>query len=222
MTDPVAVSRKGMLRDIEAEVRFTRHTIGRAAFAPMVMEAMNRVPRHEFVGRNLRDHAYDNGPLPIGCGQTISQPYIVALMTDLAGVGDRDRVLEVGTGSGYQSAVLAELGVEIFSIEVIPELGWAAAERLRRLGYEQIHTRIGDGYYGWPEQAPFDAVLVTAAAPDVPPPLIEQLRPGGRLIIPVGGAYMGQDLLLIEKDLAGKVSRRDVLPVAFVPLTGSH
>jgi len=143
-------------------------------------------------------------------------------MTDLAGVGDRDRVLEVGTGSGYQSAVLAELGVEIFSIEVIPELGWAAAERLRRLGYEQIHTRIGDGYYGWPEQAPFDAVLVTAAAPDVPPPLIEQLRPGGRLIIPVGGAYMGQDLLLIEKDLAGKVSRRDVLPVAFVPLTGSH
>jgi protein-L-isoaspartate(D-aspartate) O-methyltransferase len=222
MRERVPGNREGMLRDIEAEVRFTRQMIGRAAFAPRVMEAMGRVPRHEFVGEDLQGHAYDNGPLPIGCGQTISQPYIVALMTDLAELSEGDRVLEVGTGSGYQSAVLAELGVEVFSVEIILELGQEAGKRLERLGYGSVHTRIGDGYYGWKEEAPFDAILVTAAASEVPPPLIEQLKSGGRLVIPVGGAYMGQDLLLIEKGPAGKVVRRDVLPVAFVPLTGRH
>jgi protein-L-isoaspartate(D-aspartate) O-methyltransferase len=211
-----------MLDDIEAEIRYTRRMIGRDTFDPQVMEAVRRVPRHEFVDGDLRRHAYDNGPLPIGCGQTISQPYIVALMTELAGIGPGDRVLEVGTGSGYQAAVLAELGAEVFTIEVIADLGRTAAERLERLGYGRVHTRIGDGYHGWKEEAPFDAVVVTAAATDVPPPLVEQLRPGGRMVIPVGGPYMGQDLLLIEKSDDGEVSRRSVLPVAFVPLTGTH
>ena len=189
---------------------------------PHVLEAMRTVPREAFLPERLAEFAYEDSPLPITRGQTISQPYIVALMTELAGIGPGDRVLEVGTGSGYQAAVLAELGAEVFTIEVIEDLGRTAAERLERLGYGRVHTRIGDGYHGWKEEAPFDAVVVTAAATDVPPPLVEQLRPGGRMVIPVGGPYMGQDLLLIEKSEDGEASRRSVLPVAFVPLTGTH
>jgi protein-L-isoaspartate(D-aspartate) O-methyltransferase len=186
------------------------------------MAAMQRVPRHEFVGPDMRRHAYINGPLPIGHGQTISQPYIVALMTDLADLHTGSRVLEVGTGSGYQAAVLAELGVEVYSVEIIPALARQAAERLEVLGYTNIHARLGDGYHGWPEQAPFDAILVTAAAREVPGPLIDQLRPGGKLVIPVGHPDFGQELLLLQKAEDGSVSRYEILPVAFVPLTGKH
>ncbi len=215
--------RDRMLREIEAEARYTREMIGCERFSSRVMGAMGRVPRHEFVGPGVLAHAYDNGPLPIGWGQTISQPYIVALMTELAGVSKGCKVLEVGTGSGYQTAVLAELGARVYTIEIVAALAREAAERLVRLGYDGVHTRLGDGYRGWPEEAPFAAVIVTAAAADeVPPPLIEQLSPGGRLVIPVGGPYSAQDLLLVEKRADGSVSERSLLPVAFVPLTGTH
>lgn len=211
-----------MLQDIRAEVDLTRRYIGRDRLGDAVMRAMQRVPRDAFVTPDLLRHAFDNGPLPIGHGQTISQPYIVALMTDLAAVGPQSRVLEVGTGSGYQTAVLAELAAEVYTVEIVAALAKEAADRLQRLGYRNVHTRLCDGYHGWPEQAPFDAILVTAAAPEVPQPLLDQLGPGGRLVIPVGPAGFGQDLLLLQKGADGKISRRDVLPVAFVPLTGDH
>ena len=211
-----------LLQDIRAEVDLTRRLIGRDEIHAPILEAMGRVPRHEFVEPDMRSYAYRNGPLPIGHGQTISQPYIVALMTDLAEPTNQSRILEVGTGSGYQSAILAELAAEVYSIEIIPALARRAAERLKTLGYDNIHTRLGDGYHGWPEQAPFDAILVTAAAPEVPEPLIEQLKPGGRLVIPVGHADFGQELLLLRKLEDGRIERREVLPVIFVPLTGKH
>ena len=190
--------------------------------AKPVLAAMGRVPRHEFVPRRRAGSAYEDRPLPIGHGQTISQPYIVALMTDLLAVKAGDKVLELGTGSGYQAAVLAELGVETYSIEIIPELGEAAAGRLARLGYGTAATRVGDGYYGWPEAAPFDGIVVTAAAGHVPPPLVQQLKPGGRMVIPVGEPFMVQQLVLITKDADGRPRTRVLLPVAFVPLTGGH
>jgi protein-L-isoaspartate(D-aspartate) O-methyltransferase len=180
------------------------------------------VPREKFVPHEMHAAAYDNGPLPIGHGQTISQPYIVALMTDLLKLGPNDRVLEIGTGSGYQAAVLAELNVNVFSIEIIEPLGELARKNLAGLGYRNIQLRIGDGYYGWEEQAPFDAIIVTAAASHIPPPLIRQLRPGARMIIPVGSRFLVQQLVLVEKDAAGEVTTRQLLPVSFVPLTGSH
>ena len=211
-----------MLRDIEAEVELTRHLIGRDRLGADVLAAMQRVPRHDFVEPDMRRHAYINGPLPISHGQTISQPYIVALMTDLAEPSSRSRVLEIGTGSGYQAAILAELAAEVYSIEIIPDLARQAAARLDSLGYGNVHTRLGDGYHGWPEQAPFDAILVTAAGPDVPEPLVAQLAPGGRLVIPVGYPDPGQQLLLLRKSKDGLVSRRQILPVVFVPLTGKH
>ncbi|WP_025321241.1 protein-L-isoaspartate(D-aspartate) O-methyltransferase [Deferrisoma camini] len=218
--DPYARARARMIRAVEADVAATRARIGRDRLAPAVMEALARVPRHEFVPPEWKDRAYENRPLPIGYGQTISQPYIVALMTDLAGVGPGDRVLEVGTGSGYQAAVLAALGCRVFTVEIIPALAEAARRRLRRLGYDRVRVRLGDGYYGWPEHAPFDAILVTAAADHVPPPLVRQLRPGGRMVIPVGGAFRVQTLTVVEKAADGRVSSREVLPVRFVPLTG--
>jgi protein-L-isoaspartate(D-aspartate) O-methyltransferase len=211
-----------MLKDIRAEVEITRRRIGRDRLDDAVLAAMRKVPRHAFVGADLQSHAYDNGPLPIGHGQTISQPYIVALMTDLAELTRESRVLEVGTGSGYQTAILAELVDQVYTIEIIPALAKRAAERLESLGYHNVHTRLGDGYHGWPEQAPFDAILVTAAAPAVPQPLVDQLKPGGRLVIPVGQPGFGQDLLLIEKTEDGRTETSDILPVAFVPLTGEH
>lgn len=209
-----------MLRDIEAEVHYTRTLIGRDAFDPRVMAAMAEVPRHLFVPEGERDQAYANGPLPIGWGQTISQPYIVALMTDLLACGPGDQVLEIGTGSGYQAAVLSRLVRQVYSLEIIPHLATAAAERLARLGYENVSVRQGDGHHGWPEQAPFDGILVTAAARAIPPALVGQIRPGARLIIPVGQAYAHQELLLLEKDPDGALSLTKVLGVAFVPLTG--
>lgn len=207
-----------MIADIESEVAFTRRYIGKSELAPEVMAAMRQTPREQFVPEDLQPYAYDNGPLPIGQGQTISQPYIVALMTDLLQPQKEHCVLEIGTGSGYQAAILSQLVKTVYTIEVVKELGVAAAERLRRLHYSNIITRIGNGYLGWPEHAPFDAIIVTAAASHIPPALVEQLKPGGRLVIPVGLPYMHQELMLIEKDNEGDTHVKDILGVAFVPL----
>ena len=183
-----------------------------------VLRALATVPRHEFVPEAGRADAYRDGSLPIGHGQTISQPYIVALMTAEARPRPGHRVLEVGTGSGYQAAVLAELGREVYTVELAPALAEQAAERLKRLGYRHVHARAGDGYKGWPEAAPFDAVVVTCGADHVPEPLFEQLKPGGVLVIPVGKAPAGQSLLAIRKDAQGGRTTRDLGPVRFVPL----
>jgi protein-L-isoaspartate(D-aspartate) O-methyltransferase len=217
--DGFEAQRARMVEEIAALARDTRHDTGRAAFSERVMAAMSKVPRHELVPAAQRASAYANRPLSIGQGQTISQPYIVALMTELMEVKPGDRVLEVGTGSGYQAAVLAELAGTVYTIEIVEPLGREAAARLRRLGYRNVETRIGDGYQGWPEQAPFDSIMVTAAPREVPQPLIDQLRPGGRLVVPVGGQGGSQSLLLVEKRDDGTVTRRNVLAVRFVPLT---
>jgi protein-L-isoaspartate(D-aspartate) O-methyltransferase len=185
---------------------------------PRVLAAMRQVPRHLFVPADERASAYDDRPLPIGYGQTISQPYIVALMTELARPRPTDRALEIGTGSGYQAAVLSRLVSEVHTIELVEPLGRQAQARLTELGYSNVVTRIGDGYNGWPDRAPFDLILVTAAPEHVPPALIAQLKPGGRLVVPVGPAFTGQELQMIEKDAAGKTRTEYVLPVLFVPL----
>lgn len=195
---------------------------GQNGFDERVLQALADVERHEFVPDRLHSQAYANHPLPIGHGQTISQPYIVALMTDLAAADEDDVVLEVGTGSGYQAAVLAKLVSQVYSIEIIEPLAEQAQQRLKRLGYENVTTRLGDGYFGWDEHAPFDAIVVTAAATHVPPPLIAQLKPGGRMVIPVGGRFTVQYLLLLEKTEAGEVLTRQITAVRFVPLTGKH
>jgi protein-L-isoaspartate(D-aspartate) O-methyltransferase len=184
---------------------------------PRVLEAMRTVPRHELVPPAVRAQAYEDRPLPIGEGQTISQPFIVAFMTEQLRVEPGDRVLEVGTGSGYQAAVLAAMGAEVYTIEIVGALARRAAADLARLGYRSVKVREGDGYRGWPEAAPFDAILVTAAPPEVPAPLLEQLKPGGRMVLPVGTSW--QELLLLTKDARG-VGRRTLLPVRFVPMTG--
>ena len=187
-----------------------------------VLETLGRVDRHRLVPEPQRRYAYENRPLPIGYGQTISQPYIVALMTQLIEPDSDDVVLEVGTGSGYQAAVLAELVGHVYSVEIIEALATRARRDLETLGYRNITTRLGDGYYGWQEHAPFDAIVVTAAASHVPPPLIEQLKPGGRMVIPVGGRFATQTLLLIEKAHDGQVIAWQYGAVRFVPLTGKH
>jgi len=217
--DSFEPQRKRMVEEIAALVRETRRETGRASLAERVMEAMAKVPRHEFVPSTERRNAYANRPLPIGMGQTISQPFIVALMTDFMEVKPGDRVLEIGTGSGYQAAVLAELAGTVYTVEIVESLAREAQERLKRLGYRNVVTRIGDGYLGWPEQAQFDAIMVTAAPREVPQPLLDQLKPGGRLVVPVGGQSAGQSLLLMEKQSDGTVTRRTVLAVRFVPLT---
>jgi len=185
---------------------------------PGVLDAMRAVPRHEFVPGAMREDAYADSPLPIGHGQTISQPYIVALMTELARPTASARVLEVGTGSGYQAAVISRLVASVFSVELVDPLARSASAVLRRLGYSNVTVRSGDGYLGWPEEAPFDIILVTAAPEAVPPALLAQLKPGGRLVVPVGGVGDVQDLQLIEKDASGRVSTRSVIPVRFVPM----
>jgi protein-L-isoaspartate(D-aspartate) O-methyltransferase len=220
--DRYAAERAGMIAAIVEDVRRTASYTGRKRFDERVMHAMAAVPRHEFVPVDLQPVGYENRPLPIGYGQTISQPYIVALMTDLMGIDTDDVVLEVGTGSGYQAAVLSGLVKHVYTIEIIKPLERQAKIRLARLGYDNVTTRLGDGYYGWAEHAPFDAIIVTAAAGHVPPPLIEQLKPGGRIVIPVGGRFLTQQLLLVEKTQAGDVKTRQILPVRFVPLTGEH
>lgn len=184
------------------------------------LEALRRVPRHLFVSAEQQDLAYADHPLPIGFGQTISQPYVVALMTELAMVGPEDNVLEIGTGSGYQAAVLAVLAKQVYTIEYIEGLGISAKERLKRLKYHNVEVRIGDGYQGWPEHQPFDAILVTAAIDKVPEPLVQQLNKGGRLVIPIGIAEEVQTLSVLDKDQQGKTTRREVIPVRFVPFLG--
>jgi protein-L-isoaspartate(D-aspartate) O-methyltransferase len=183
-----------------------------------VLEAMSTVPRHEFVPEEYKSSAYEDFPLPTSSGQTVSQPFIVALMTELIDPQPEHRVLEIGTGSGYQAAVLSKLVSEVYSIEILPELARTAAERLERLQFKNVHVREGDGYQGWPEHASFDAILVTAAAPEIPKPLIEQLKRGGRMVIPVDNKDGYQTLQVLEKGMDGNVRVRDLIPVRFVPL----
>ena len=204
------------------EVVATQARYGDRPFTPETLAALGRTERHRFVPVAVRDAAYANRPLPIGHGQTISQPFIVALMTDLLQVGPGDRVLEVGSGSGYQAAVLAELDVTVFTLEIVEPLAVEAKARLASLGYERVTVRHGDGYHGWPGEAPFDGIVVTAAASHIPPPLVDQLRPGARMVIPVGSRFHTQHLMLVEKAADGTPSVRQLLPVRFVPLTGEH
>ena len=218
--DRYAAERNAMLEDIARTTRETRVETGRAELHPRVMDAMARVLRHRLVPSGEQGSAYLNRPLAIGHGQTISQPFIVALMTDLLDVRPGDKILEVGTGSGYQAAVLAELGARVYTIEIVEPLGREAANRLAELGYKTIVTRIGDGYRGWPEQAPFDSIIVTAAPRDVPPALIGQLKVGGKLVIPLGESSGAQTLYVIGKQADGTTTRHPVLAVRFVPLTG--
>jgi protein-L-isoaspartate(D-aspartate) O-methyltransferase len=208
-SDELAVARRKM---VEEQIR-ARNVTDMA-----VLKAMESVPRHLFVPASERRMAYEDHPLPIGAGQTISQPYIVALMSSLLGVGPGDRVLEVGTGSGYQAAVLSRLAGEVYSIEILPSLGKRARQTLKDLGYKNVHVRIGDGYQGWPDKQPFDAIIVTAAPPRIPEPLVRQLKTGGKMVIPVGDTY--QDLLVLTKRADGGFDRSNVLPVLFVPMTG--
>ena len=207
-----------MLAEIEADARDTRSWTGRARFSEAVMAAMARVPRHEFVLPDDAPYAYVNRPRGIGHGQTISQPYIVALMTDILDLKPGDRVLEVGCGSGYQTAVLAELCAKVYSLETLEPLATTAAARLERLGYRNVEVRHGDGFAGWPEEAPFDAIMVTAAPEKVPEALVEQLRRGGRMAIPIGSPLDTQVLSLCRKDDTGHTSRISILPVSFVPM----
>lgn len=217
-----AEQRQALVLSLAEDVRSTQRAIGQRQLDERVLTALATVPRHEFVPEAYRDAAYENRPLPIGHGQTISQPFIVALMTDLLNPQPQGRVLEIGTGSGYQAAILAELVDAVYTIEIIKPLGEAAQQRLRRLGYRNIETRIGDGYYGWESAAPFDAIVVTAAAGHIPPPLLAQLKPGGRMVIPVGSRFLTQQLLLVLKDEGGSIHTEQLLPVRFVPLTGKH
>ena len=213
-----AGQRARLVVEVDATYAATRAETGLAAMSPQVRAALAKVERHRFVPASQAAAAYRNHPLPIGSGQTISQPYIVALSTDLIAPQAGQRVLEIGTGSGYQAAILAEIVSKVYSIELVPSLGKEAAERLRTLGYANVEVRIGDGYAGWPEQAPFDGIVVTAAAPRVPQALVDQLKPGGRMVIPVGASHAAQELLLVVKKPDGSVEKKSVLPVRFVPL----
>ena len=216
--EPFASEHRRLIREIEAEMRATASYTGRRSLSPRVREAMARVPRYRFVPDGAEGAAYVNAPLSIGHGQTISQPYIVALMTEMLDLEEDDVVLEVGTGSAYQAAVLAELVKKVYTIEVVEELARQAAEKLGRLGYDNVEVRHGDGYDGWPQHAPYDAIMVTATGEEIPPPLVEQLKPGGRMILPVGRPWSSQELVLVEKSPEGEIRQRSVLPVAFVPL----
>ncbi len=209
---------KQMLDTIETEAKYTASFTGRAKFSDRVMQAMAEVDRKEFVPEGYRYRAYDNGPLPIGYGQTISQPYIVALMTELLDLTPESIVLEVGTGSGYQAAILSRLSKQVYTVERVKQLAAEVRRRFEELGYTNIETRCANGYNGWPEKAPFDAITVTAAATHIPKPLLEQLKPGGRMVIPVGLPYMHQELILVTKNADGEIQSKSILGVAFVPL----
>jgi len=213
--------RQHMLAEIAAQTIYVSARIGKAALAKPVMEAMGNVPRHEFVPLELQPYAYANTPLPIGCDKTISQPFIVALMTDLLGLEATDAVLEIGTGLGYQAAILAELARKVYSVEIIEALARQAEQRLGRLGYTNIELKLGNGYYGWPEHAPFDKIIVTAAPDLIPPPLIEQLKPDGRMVIPAGMPD-AQQLILLTKQRDGKLAITEILPVRFSTLEGGE
>jgi protein-L-isoaspartate(D-aspartate) O-methyltransferase len=214
--------RLDMVRTIEAIAREVGGGSTPSVLDEAVMDVMRHTPRHAFVPTHLQDLAYADRPLPIGYGQTISQPYIVALMSDLLRLPPGGRALEIGTGSGYQAAVLATLGHEVYSIEIVPALAKQAARRLPEVGFDKVQVREGDGYFGWPEAAPFDGIVVTAASHQIPPPLIDQLKPGGRMVIPIGAAFLTQQLMLVEKAADGTVRTEALLPVSFVPLTRSQ
>ena len=213
--------REEMIKVIKLITKDTR-VKSKAFINPEILDVMKSIPRHKFVSEKLQRYAYADRPLPIGYGQTISQPYIVALMTDLLDVNNNDVVLEIGTGSGYQAAVLSKIVKHVYTIEIIKPLALQAKGRLRKLGYENITTNIGDGYLGWETHAPFDVIIVTAAASHIPPPLIAQLKKGGKMIIPVIGSILIQHLVIVEKDMDGKIKTEILLPVRFVPLTGEH
>jgi len=214
--------RARLVKEIQASVRDTESYIGKSSLNPLVMKVMGNLPRHDFVPASQKPFAYFNRPLPIGHGQTISQPYIVALMTDLLDVGPNDKVFELGTGSGYQAAMLSELVKEVYTVEIVPELGRSAKKRFQQLGYHNIKSKVGDGYYGWKENAPYDAIIVTAASNQIPPPLLEQLKPGGNMVIPVGAPFTIQQLVLVKKDKQGKIHTQQMLPVRFVPIRRNH
>ncbi|NOZ54775.1 MAG: protein-L-isoaspartate(D-aspartate) O-methyltransferase [Gammaproteobacteria bacterium] len=214
--------RKQLINEINKDILLTYFSTKRQQFDPRVMEVLGKVPRHLFVPKALQESAYKNRPLPIGYGQTISQPYIVALMTDLLETKKDASVLEIGTGSGYQAAVLAELVKSVFTIEIIEPLEKKASSRLKTLGYDNVTVKLADGYYGWEQHAPFDGIIVTAAANHIPPPLVKQLKPGGRMVIPVGGHFFTQNLTLVVKSEDGTVKTYQILPVAFVPFTRGH
>ncbi len=218
--DPDAAARRRLLEEIAAEARQTARLTGRAAFSPHVMAALAAVPRDAFVRTDDRSNAWENRPLAIGHGQTISQPYIVALMTDLLDVGPEDRVLEIGSGSGYQAAILAEIAGEVYGIEVVPQLAAAARQRLAQLGYDRVDIAVGDGWQGRPEAAPFDAILISAAPPVIPGTLSGQLKPGGRMVVPVGPVHGTQTLWRCVRDGDGGLDCRETLAVAFVPMIG--
>ncbi len=216
-----AATMQQMLEAIRDDTRRTAGYTRVSHINPAVLDAMATVRREEFVPDGARAVAYVNRPLPIGHGQTISQPFIVALMTHLLEPSAESRVLEIGTGSGYQAAVLAEVVDTVHTIEIVPELAKDAAARLERLGYDNVEVKVGDGWYGWPEAAPFDAIMVTAVGEDVPEKLVQQLRAGGRLVLPIGNDF-DQNLAVVEKAEDGEITMRHVLPVRFVPLTGDH
>jgi protein-L-isoaspartate(D-aspartate) O-methyltransferase len=207
--DPTAAERERMVR-AQIEERGVRD--------PGVLRVMRQVPRHLFMPPDVREHAYQDFPVPIGYGQTISQPYIVGLMSELLAPARGQRVLEIGTGSGYQAAVLSRLVRHVYSIEIVPELARSAAARLKNLGYGNVTVRTGDGYKGWPEEAPFDRIILTAAPPEIPKALLKQLRPGGKLVAPEGSLAFGQNLVVVDKTIDGKLVKRSVIPVMFVPM----
>jgi len=217
-TDNFDLQRTRLQREIAVDAAATAMYTGRNAFSSSVMSAMGKVDRHRFVPEDLVHSAYGNYPLPIGKGQTISQPYIVALMTDLLDLNATDNVLEVGTGSGYQTAILAELVDHVYSIEVVESLGVQARSKLQALGYTNVSLKIGNGCLGWPEHAPYNGIIVTAAPENIPDALTQQLKPGGKIVIPLGPAYSSQELMVAEKQPDGSITTRDVLPVRFVPL----
>lgn len=218
--DAIRAARLGALIDqIQSEARLTQDMTGLGAISPEVLDALRAVPREAYVGAGLESFAYCNQPLPIGCGQTISQPFIVALMTELLRPRPGDTVLEVGCGSGYQAAVLARLVDRVVSLEVLPQLADAATTRLAAQGVDRVEVHLADGWHGWPPASPYDGIIVTACARSVPPALVEQLKPGGRLVLPLGEPHASQDLVVVDKDPDGITRQRRVLAVAFVPLT---
>lgn len=220
--DNAASQRQALWQEVTAMIGRLGDDLGFTTLSPHVRAALEKVPREAFVPPDQRPFAYANRPLPIGHGQTISQPLIVAIMTELLDLEPGDRVFELGTGSGYQAAVLDAAGAQVFSVEIVPELGRSARAALDSTGHADVRTRVGDGYFGWESEAPFDAIIVTAAGEHIPPPLLRQLEPGGRMVLPVGGRYATQRLVLVTRDEAGTVRTRDITPVSFVPLTGRH
>jgi len=215
MTDSI----DSLIAEIEAEYGIVAERIGKDKPDPRVLAALREVPRAEFVPADRRADAYANRPLPIGFGQTISQPFIVAVMTDMLALAPESRVLEIGTGCGYQTAFVARLAEQVFTVEVVAELSASAKERLAKLGVSNVEFRVGDGRQGWAEHAPYDAIIVTAAATgEIPPALLEQLKPGGRMVVPTGASMLAQELMLVTKDEGGRIAKRSLFPVAFVPL----